>query len=130
MKLVLVSGLSGAGKIVAMHALEDLGYYCVDNLPVNLLSALTDGVEMGPQLDARAVVSIDARNSAAASQDFPALIAELKSRGLLHALVFLEADDDHLIKRLSTTRRKPPHCRQHFGGGSHWPRAGAARDHP
>ena len=108
MKLVLISGLSGAGKSVAMHALEDLSYYCVDNLPVNLLSALTEEFDVGPVPDARAAVSIDARNPATSLRDFPLLIQELRDRGALHALVFLEADDDSLIKRFSETRRKHP----------------------
>ena len=108
MKLVLISGLSGAGKSIAMHALEDLGYYCVDNLPVRLLGALADELDLGDDPEARAAVSIDSRNPAAALQDFPDQIKALKSRGLLHALVFLEADDASLIKRFSETRRKHP----------------------
>ena len=91
-----------------MHALEDLSYYCVDNLPVQLLSALTEELELGPSPDTRAAVAIDARNPATSLPDFPRLIEELRQRGVLHALVFLEADDDSLIKRFSETRRKHP----------------------
>lgn len=108
MKLILISGLSGAGKSVAMHALEDLSYYCVDNLPIKLLSALVEELEVGSVPDTRAAVSIDARNPASSLQDFPALIEELRNRCVLNALVFLEADDDNLIKRFSETRRKHP----------------------
>lgn len=109
MKLVVVSGLSGAGKSVAMHALEDLGFYCVDNLPVRLLLAFaaeTDSSEHPAYR--RTAVAIDARNPAESLRELPAIIADLRERGLLSELLFLEAGDDNLIRRYSETRRKHP----------------------
>ena len=109
MKLVVVSGLSGAGKSVAMHALEELGYYCVDNLPVRLLPAFAaemDGSDHAAYR--RTAVAIDARNPAGSLRELPATIADLRERGLLSELLFLEAGDDNLIRRYSETRRKHP----------------------
>ncbi len=109
MKLVVVSGLSGAGKSVAMHALEDLGFYCVDNLPVRLLPAFaTEMVSDNLATYERAAVAIDARNPAGTLRELPSIIADLRERGLLAELIFLEAGDDNLIRRYSETRRKHP----------------------
>lgn len=109
MKLNVISGLSGAGKSVAMHALEDLGYYCIDNLPVTLLQALADELGRAAQpLYERAAVAIDARNPGYALQELPAIIDTLRERSVIDQLVFLEADDSSLITRFSETRRKHP----------------------
>ena len=109
MKLNVISGLSGAGKSVAMLALEDLGYYCIDNLPVTLLEALADELgRAGHPMYERAAVAIDARNPGAALQELPAIIDALRERSVVEQLVFLEADDSSLIKRFSETRRKHP----------------------
>ena len=105
MGLVVVSGLSGAGKSVAMDALEDLGYYCVDNLPVSLLEVFVDELD---GMVKRTAVSLDARNLDGALADLPGHIAELRSRGLLRRVVFLEAVDEALLKRFSETRRRHP----------------------
>jgi len=109
MRLIVISGLSGAGKSVAMDALEDLGYYCIDNLPINLLGALAAELDTGdqPPYD-RAAVAIDARNPADTLQRLPEIIEELRGRGIVDELVFLEADDTSLVKRFSETRRKHP----------------------
>ena len=108
MKLVVVSGLSGAGKSVALNALEDLGYYCIDNLPANLLPAFAAQMlsEHLPYEDS--AVGIDARNPASALERFPDTFAELRKRAVECELLFLEADDPILIKRFSETRRKHP----------------------
>ncbi len=109
MRLIVVSGLSGAGKSVAMHALEDLGYYCIDNLPVNLLPAFAEELSKGEQpLHKRAAVSIDARNPAASLHDLPEIIQTLRTDAIVSDFLFIEADDDILIKRFSETRRKHP----------------------
>jgi UPF0042 nucleotide-binding protein len=109
MRLIVVSGLSGAGKSVAMDALEDLGYYCIDNLPVKLLPLLATELEgaMQPTYD-RAAVAIDARTPASALRGLPAVIEDLRERAVVNDLVFLEADESTLIKRFSETRRKHP----------------------
>lgn len=108
-RLTIVSGLSGAGKTVALHALEDLGYYCIDNLPVGFLTEfarLVAGSDL--PLYRQVAVGIDARNPAEALSGFPAVLARLRCEALTPELVFIEADDDVLIKRFSETRRRHP----------------------
>ncbi len=108
MRLIIVSGLSGSGKTSALQALEDLDYYCVDNLPLSLLSAFAAQMISGIRRVQRAAVGIDARNLSEDFQQFPALIEELKGSGLSCEILFLDADDKTLIKRFSETRRKHP----------------------
>ena len=109
MKLVVVSGLSGAGKSVAMNALEDLGFYCVDNLPVRLLTAFASELDASEHpAYRRAAVAIDARNPAETLRELPSTIGDLRERGVLWELLFLEAGDANLIRRYSETRRKHP----------------------
>ena len=112
MKLTVVTGLSGAGKSVAMHALEDLGYYCVDNLPVSLLLPLAEALRARvgssqPEID-RAAVGIDARSPQGMLSELPDSISALRDAGVLGDLLFFEADDDVIIERFSETRRKHP----------------------
>ncbi|MCP5157591.1 MAG: RNase adapter RapZ [Ectothiorhodospiraceae bacterium] len=109
MKLVIVSGLSGAGKSIAMHALEDLGYYCVDNLPLGLLPALASTLGNVPGRRHELVaVAIDARNSAADFERFGEIMDEISALGVESRVVFIEADEDVLLKRFSETRRRHP----------------------
>jgi RNase adapter protein RapZ len=112
LKLTVVTGLSGAGKSVAMHALEDLGYYCVDNLPVSLLLPLAEALRARvgssqPEID-RAAVGIDARSPQGMLSELPESISALRDAGVLGDLLFFEADDDVIIERFSETRRKHP----------------------
>jgi len=112
MKLTVVTGLSGAGKSVAMHALEDLGYFCVDNLPVGLLVPLVDELRAreasgGSDIDQTAV-GIDARTPLDTLEQLPAHIEALRAAGLETELLFFDADDRVLIERFSETRRKHP----------------------
>lgn len=109
MKLVIVSGLSGSGKSVALHTLEDLGYYCIDNLPLFLLRELAVGLE--EPRDGRAsktAVGIDARNQPERLGELPGLVRELRERDIDCHVLYLEAQPDTLIKRFSETRRKHP----------------------
>jgi UPF0042 nucleotide-binding protein len=104
MQLVLVSGLSGAGKSVALRVLEDGGYYCIDNLPANLLMETVDFLaEAGHD---RAAVSIDARSAALAA--LPQHIDELRKRGVDCRVLYLEANSSTLLRRFSETRRRHP----------------------
>ena len=104
MQLVLVSGLSGSGKSIALRVLEDGGYYCVDNLPANLLMETVDFLaEAGHD---RAAVSIDARSAALAA--LPEHIAELRRRGVDCRVLYLEAEPSTLLRRFSATRRRHP----------------------
>ena len=105
MSLVIVSGLSGAGKSVAMNALEDHGFYCVDNLPAALLDAFVEDSSVAERLTA---VSLDARTPEAVLSGVPAKIEATRAKGLLREVLFFDAVDDVLIKRFSETRRKHP----------------------
>lgn len=104
MKLTIVSGRSGSGKSVALRVLEDLGYYCVDNIPVNLLPALTHTVINDYETVA---VSLDVRNLPDDPNDIAEIIDYLPSAVELN-IVYLDADDNDLIKRFSETRRLHP----------------------
>jgi len=109
MKLVIVSGLSGSGKSVALHTLEDLGYYCIDNLPVTLLEAFaTQLAESTEPVQDLAAVGIDARTHPSGLKRFPEILERLRASGIACEIVFLHADEDTLIKRFSETRRKHP----------------------
>jgi UPF0042 nucleotide-binding protein len=104
MQLVLVSGLSGSGKSIALHVLEDGGYYCVDNLPATLLLEVMDFLqEAGHE---RVAVSIDARSAALAA--LPEHIAQLRRQGVDCRVLFLEASAQSLLRRFSETRRRHP----------------------
>ncbi|MAT64882.1 MAG: RNase adapter RapZ [Gammaproteobacteria bacterium] len=106
MKLIIVSGLSGSGKSVALNTLEDLGYYCVDNLPVALLEPLAR--ELTTARQDRAAVGIDARNHRQDLSRFRDILAGLETQGIQAEIVFLQASDETLLKRFSETRRKHP----------------------
>jgi UPF0042 nucleotide-binding protein len=109
MRLVIITGLSGSGKSVALRTLEDEGFYCTDNLPVGLLpefvQQLTD-THMGPPQNA--AVSIDARNKAKALKRMPQMLESIHALDLECDILFLEADDGALLKRFSETRRRHP----------------------
>jgi len=109
MRLIIISGLSGSGKSVALHTLEDLGFYCIDNLPLFLLHELARGLEgvTSPQMSQTAV-GIDARNQPERLGEVPGLVADLRRRGGECHVIYLEASHESLIKRFSETRRKHP----------------------
>ncbi len=108
MKLVIVSGLSGSGKSIALHVLEDLGYYCIDNLPVGMLPGLAEQLRQRPGPAEPVAVGIDARNLIDDLQRFPAILADLREGGVTTEVLFLEAEDATLLKRFSETRRRHP----------------------
>ena len=108
-RLIIVSGLSGSGKSVALHVLEDLGYYCIDNMPAALLQALLDEIaKPGEATATRVAVGVDARNRRQDIENLPALVADLQHAGVQTDLLFLQASDDILLKRYSETRRRHP----------------------
>lgn len=109
MRLIIVSGLSGSGKTIALHILEDLGYYCIDNVPAPLLgSMIAQLVETrDPRYDLLAM-GVDARNPAGELASLPAMLAALRARGLRCEVIFLQADDEVLLKRYAETRRRHP----------------------
>ena len=106
MKLVIVSGLSGSGKSIALQVLEDLEYYCIDNLPINMFGALTK--EIISAKHEYVAIGIDARNVTAELVFFPKQIEQLEKNNIDCEIFFLEASDAALIKRFSETRRKHP----------------------
>ena len=113
MRLIVVSGLSGSGKSVALRVLEDLGYYCVDNMPAALLKSVVDEVTGGdlPRSDLLAV-GIDARNPQGSLESLPQLIESIQQQGIATELLFLQSDDDFLLRRYGETRRRHPLAEQ------------------
>lgn len=105
MKLFLLSGLSGSGKSVALKVLEDSGYYCVDNLPAELLMSLVNHLLLAGY--DRLAVSIDVR-SANSVQCLPDILSQLKGQNVTVHVLFLDAKTDTLVKRFSETRRMHP----------------------
>jgi len=105
MQLFLISGLSGSGKSVALKVLEDSGYYCVDNLPADLLAALVEHLQRAGY--SNIAVSIDVR-SANSVQRLPPLLQQIKQQGVDVHVLFLDAQTDTLVKRFSETRRLHP----------------------
>lgn len=109
MKLLIISGLSGSGKSIALHVLEDLGYYCIDNLPIGMLPALADQLKHHQDNRQECVaVGIDARNLTGDLQQFPIILKNLDSPDVHCDVFFLEANDTTLLKRFSETRRRHP----------------------
>jgi RNase adapter protein RapZ len=108
-QLVIVSGLSGSGKTVALRTLEDLDFYCIDNLPASLLPQLAARLKDNPDPHFQAMaVGIDARNLADDLKHLPAILDQVSDTGIRYEIFFLEANDAALIKRFSETRRRHP----------------------
>jgi len=109
MRLVIVSGLSGSGKSVALHELEDIDFYCVDNIPAALLKPFIAHTIRGTdEVYRRTAVGLDARNRPNEINTIPALVGELKRSGIACEVLFLHASDEVLLKRYAETRRKHP----------------------
>jgi UPF0042 nucleotide-binding protein len=109
MKLVVVSGVSGSGKSTALNVLEDLGFYCIDNLPVGLLPAFAEQMQsLHQDVVSQIAVGIDVRNLPDELHRFPYILEQLKHKGFACSIAFLDADDPILLKRFSETRRKHP----------------------
>jgi UPF0042 nucleotide-binding protein len=105
MQLVLLSGVSGSGKSVALKALEDSGYFCVDNLPADLIGALADyAVARGEQ---RVAISADARSRESLGR-LPAIVERESARGTDVRVIFLDTSDESLVRRFSESRRPHP----------------------
>lgn len=107
LRLVLVTGLSGAGKTRAMRFLEDLGYFCVDNLPASLLPKFVELVSTASPSHERAAVCVDAR-SGEELRRLPAYLDEAAERGGTAEILFLDCDDVVVIERYSESRRRHP----------------------
>ena len=111
-RFVILTGLSGSGKSQAIHALEDLGYFCVDNLPSTLIPTLANLTALTGGVRAKTAVVVDIREGKFLSQ-FPKVFKELQADTSLGVrLIFLEATDSALLRRFSETRRPHPLARQ------------------
>jgi UPF0042 nucleotide-binding protein len=116
MRLVIISGRSGSGKSAALNVLEDQGFYCIDNLPLGLLPALTEQAQQQKYRSSsdtevslqKLAVSIDARNVAQDMGDFPKILNSIEQGRFIPEVLFLDANKETLMQRFSSTRRKHP----------------------
>ncbi len=109
MKLVVVSGLSGAGKTVALRQYEDLGWYCIDNIPLDFVEPLVAHALINDEPRyARMALGVDAREAPTQIGYFPEHLESLRTRGVDVDVLFLTADEEVILKRYSDTRRKHP----------------------
>jgi UPF0042 nucleotide-binding protein len=114
MRLIIVSGRSGSGKSTALDALEDNGFYCIDNLPAGLLPELAERALLHTELlHPQVAVSIDARNLPSHLERFPELLEEVRARHIQCDVIYLDADEETLLKRFSETRRRHPLTNEH-----------------
>lgn len=107
MNIVIVSGMSGSGKTQASHALEDLGYYCIDNMPPKLIKNFIDLTDEQNSEVEKAAFIIDVRGGALLN-DIKEVLREIEKDKIPHKIIFLEASDKQLIQRYSETRRIHP----------------------
>ncbi len=109
MKLLIVSGLSGSGKSIALDTLEDCGYYCIDNLPVTLLEDFINHVMLVDQHTyAKTAIGIDARNQGASLANFSESLEVIRDKQIDCEIIFMQAEESTLLKRYSETRRRHP----------------------
>ena len=109
MQLIIVSGLSGSGKSIALETLEDCGYYCIDNLPVALMeSFIRQAVIAGQPAFQKAAIGIYARNQTSSLEKFPSTLELARRFGIQCQILFLQAEPEALLKRFSETRRRHP----------------------
>ena len=114
LELVLITGMSGSGKSVALHALEDAGYYCVDNLPPELLLPfVTLEEDIAAQ---RVAIAMDVRSA----KSLPQVPAQLRARGVNLRPLFLDSTTDTLVRRFSETRRRHPLSRSRPTCSTRW----------
>lgn len=109
MNIFIISGLSGSGKTVALHALEDEGFYCIDNLPVGLLPQVVDHLERSPtHTNERVALGVDARSGKDDLKQFSDVIASIQKQNHETTVIYLHSETQVLLKRFSETRRKHP----------------------
>ncbi|WP_263142264.1 RNase adapter RapZ [Pseudomonas sp. RIT-PI-AD] len=114
MRLIIVSGRSGSGKSTALDVLEDNGFYCIDNLPAGLLPELAERTLLQTEMmQPQVAVSIDARNLPSQLVRFPQLLNEVRARHIQCDVLYLDADEETLLKRFSETRRRHPLTNEH-----------------
>ena len=115
-RLAVVSGLSGSGKSVALNMLEDLGWYCIDNIPAGLVHALVShSLRSEEPMYRRLAVGLDARNRPADLASIPSLVGDLRRAGLRCDVLYLHAEDEVILRRYGETRRRHPLARAGVG---------------
>ena len=107
MKFVIVTGMSGAGKSTAMKMMEDMGYFCIDNLPIQLLDKLIDFSNTFHSDVSKVAVGIDVRNGSGIDE-IPQTLEQLRQKNFPYEILFLDAEDEVLVKRYKETRRNHP----------------------
>jgi RNase adapter protein RapZ len=112
--LTVVSGMSGSGKSIALRTLEDLDYYCVDNLPAELLPDFVKNLSSDEKLSSRLAVSIDVRNHSSDLSKIGHWLSAVGALGFNHRLVYFDTNDGTLIRRYSETRRRHPLSHQGY----------------
>ena len=126
-EVVLVTGISGSGKSVALHALEDAGFFCVDNLPPELLR---DFLSLNSRrADSRVAIAVDVRSAGSLPHLLP-LLVQLRAEGVAVRSVFLDASTDALVRRFSETRRPHPLSKEAAAGDARESPAGDDRRSP
>ena len=111
MKFVIVTGMSGAGKSTALKMLEDMGYFCVDNLPIALLPKFAELAHAPGSDISQVAVGVDIRNGRSLD-DMASVLENLKASGVAYHILYLEASDEVLVKRYKETRRAHPLAKQ------------------
>ena len=107
-ELLIISGMSGSGKTIALRTLEDLDYYCVDNLPIEMLPQFVNHICQKPEGYPRVSVGIDIRNTETALKNLPTIIQSIDTSQVKVKIIFLNSNDKTLLKRYSETRRAHP----------------------
>lgn len=107
LRAIVVTGLSGSGKSTALKVLEDLGFYCIDNLPVALMPRFLELWQSSREDAGRVALGVDVRERRF-PQDFPRVFDELRGTGVAIEVIYLEASDDAIVRRFSETRRPHP----------------------
>ena len=107
-ELIIISGMSGSGKTIALRTLEDLDFYCVDNLPIQMLSQFVQHISINTEDYSRVSVGIDIRNSEISLKQLPQIINKIKTSDISIKVIFLTSDNKTLLKRYSETRRGHP----------------------
>jgi UPF0042 nucleotide-binding protein len=108
MRLVIISGRSGSGKSSALNQLEDAGFYCIDNLPVEMLRTLPSLLKNEKKAPTNMAISIDARNISESLKKFPEILRELNKSFIQTEVIYIDAAGPTLLKRYSENRRKHP----------------------
>ncbi|WP_428355466.1 RNase adapter RapZ [Methyloprofundus sp.] len=115
MKLLILTGLSGSGKSIALDTLEDCGFYCIDNLPIKLLDDFVSNVMLHDQSTySKTAIGIDARNQSESLYGFVDKITSIREQNIQCDVIFMQAEDSVLLKRYSETRRRHPLTNLHL----------------